>query len=116
MKLTSAGVLEHRDELVAHRWDDHTDGLREHDSSCRLRCAHGQSVSSFDLPVTYGLDPGTKDLGHISPVVDPKRKDPRGECSEPEDTLWYVAGCELRELREPEVDEEDLDDQRRSPN
>src|SRR3712207_6635332 len=105
-------VLDHGCELVARRRDDHPDRLGQHDPAHGLRPRHAQCMRSLGLPVPYRLDASAEDLRHVSPVVDAERQDPRGDGPQNKESLQPPRRV-LGELREPEVDKEDLDDQGR---
>src|SRR5918998_330081 len=106
------GVFDHGDELVARRRDYDPDRLREHDAAHRLRARHPEGVRRLDLPVPDRLDAGAEDLRHVRPVVDPQSQNARRDYPQEKEVLQRSRGV-LGELREAEVDKEDLDDQGR---
>src|SRR5918998_457124 len=97
------GVLDHRDELVARRGDDHANRLGQHDPAGRLHPRHPERVRRLYLPVPHGEDAGAEDLGQVGAVVDPQRQHPRGNRAEDEELAQGIGGIG-RELREPKVD------------
>src|SRR5215208_4888182 len=108
------GVFDHRDELVSRRRDDDPYCLGEHYAAHRLRPRHPEGLRRLDLPVPYRLDAGAEDLRHVGPVVDPQGQHSRGNRPQDKEVLqrsWRVLG----ELREAEVDKEDLDYKGRAP-
>src|SRR3712207_1619228 len=100
-------VLDHRDELVAGRGDDHANRLGQHDPAGGLHPRHAERVRGLSLPVPHGEDPGAEDLGQVGAVVEPERQHPRGNRAEDEDPPQGLGGIG-RELRERQVDKEDL--------
>ena len=79
-----------------------------------LRVAHPQGVGRFGLTVPDRLDPGSEDLRHVRPVVQPESDDARLEGREREDVDGGSRPKLLSDLRERQVDQEQLDDQRRA--
>src|SRR5665809_19056 len=109
------GVLEHGDELVSRGWDHEAQGLGKDDAARRLGGAHRKRVRGLDLAVANRLNAGPKDLGHVSPVVHAECQNSGGYRRNQERTL-KVGRREASELREGQVDEEDLQDQWSSSN
>src|SRR5918997_4316855 len=106
------GVFDHGYELVARRRDDDPHGLWQHYAPHRLRPRHTQCLRRLDLLVPDRLDAGAEDLRHVRPVVDPQSQNARRDDPQEKEVLQRSRGV-LGELRQAEVDKEDLDDQGR---
>src|SRR5215213_3934482 len=108
------GVFDHGDELVARRRDYDPYGLGKHYAAHGLRPRHPEGLSSLDLAVPHGLDAGPEDFRHVRPVVYPEGQHTRGYRPEDEETLQRRRSV-LGQLREAQVDKEDLHHKRRPP-
>src|SRR5215210_200229 len=95
-------VLEHRHEVVADRRRHDPEGLGDDDPAERRAVAHPERLRGLGLAVRDGLDAGPEDLGHVRAVVQTQRDDARRQLRDDD------AG-----LRQGQVDEQDLQEQRR---
>ena len=70
------------------------------------RVGHPECARRLDLAARDGLDAGPEDLGHVRAVVEGERHDPQHDQRD--------LGEPSRDLGQGQVDEQDLDDQRRA--
>src|SRR5450759_743024 len=94
-------VLCEHDELVGQRWYHAAYRLRQHHVPHGLQVGHSQRTRGLHLPLVDGLDARAVYLGLVRRVADGQRHGAGGEAAQVE-----------AQVGEPEVDDEDLQDQR----
>src|SRR5690606_25042995 len=91
-------LLEHRDRVVPQAGQRVADGLRQDHVAPRAPARQVERVGRLPLPLRHRVDPRAVDLRHVGRVVDAQHR---------------TADGERRELREQQVREHELYEQRR---